>query len=392
MAKIFITGSTGFIGSSVLKLLLDRGHEVRALVRPGSSLGGGVGIFPQASSTRFHPPREAGAARQGHLEPVVGDLRDTAALERGIRGCEVVYHLAARYSLWNPRPRDIYEMNFIGSRNVFAAAFKAGVRKVVHTSTVGTLKPAPGKAVDEAAREDLARLRGHYKRSKWLAEEEARRWSAAGLPVVIVQPSTPVGPRDARPTPTGNMVLEFLKGRVPAYTRTGLNLVPVEDCALGHLLAADRGRVGESYILGGENLSLREIYSLLSDLSSRVAPRICLPASALLPISLLEACYCRLFNRLPKIPWEALEMARQFMYFDSGKAVRELDYSPGPVRRALAESVLWYYQNGYVEPPASHVLERLRGDVDAARLAKAEKDTSGKPVNGSSRSGRALDD
>jgi dihydroflavonol-4-reductase len=339
MPKAMLTGATGFVGGSLLRELLARDWEVRVLARPQSD------------------PRNL----NGHdrrCETVRGDLRDPGSVRRAMAGCDTVFHVGARYSLWNPRPDEIYKDNVDGTRNVLAAASDLGVRKVVYTSTVGVLKlPGRGGLADESALAEVADLAGHYKRSKWYAEECARGFAARGLPVVIVNPSTPIGPYDVKPTPTGQIIVDFLRGRMFAYTDTGLNLVAVEDVAIGHLLAAERGRPGERYILGGENLSLKGFLEMLAAITGRPAPRLAIPAKALLPMSFLAETLSRLTRRPPFIPWEAARMAQKHMYFETERARRELGFSPGPVRVALERAVRWFQDNGNVSArrrPRSH--------------------------------------
>lgn len=276
--------------------------------------------------------------------------------------CDAVFHVAARYSLWNPRPREIYRDNVDGTRNVLEAARRAGVEKVVYTSTVGTLLPQPGGApANESNVAALKDLRGHYKRSKWLAEQEVRKFAREGLPVTIVHPSAPVGPFDVKPTPTGRMILDFLDGRARAYTDTGLNIVAVEDVACGHLLALERGRIGESYVLGGENLSLLDIFRVLAECTDIMAPRFRIPAPALVPISLVSELISRVTKRPPLVAWEAVVMSFKRMYFDSLKAREELGYEPGGARQALERATLWFYENDYVTRRVNErVIERLR--------------------------------
>jgi dihydroflavonol-4-reductase len=324
MPRAFLTGASGFIGGALLVELLRRGWDVRALLRPGSD------------------PRNL----QGHEHPVErfeGDLRDLSSLERGLAGCDVLFHVAARYSLWNPRPREIYADNVDGTRNILEAARRRGVEKVVYTSTVGTIHiPQGDQPGDESRLATLEEIRGHYKRSKLLAEMEARKYAAEGLPVVIVHPSAPVGPFDVKPTPTGQMVLDFLLGRMVGYSDTGLNVVGVEDVAVGHLLALDRGRPGESYILGGENMSFLEILKALSAVSGIPVPRVKVPLGVLAPVALACECWSRISRKPPRVSWEAVRLAGHYMYFSSAKAAAELGYRPGLAAPALERAVRWF--------------------------------------------------
>ncbi len=329
MPRAFVTGASGFVGGAVLRELLQRGWEVRALVRPSSD-------------------RRNLQGHEGPVECIPGDLRDRESLERGLHGCQALFHVAARYSLWNPNPQEIYADNVEGTRNILEAARRMMVEKVVYTSTVGTLRiPLEGRPGDESGILDLHEIHGHYKRSKLLAELEARRFAEEGLPVMIVYPSAPVGPFDVKPTPTGQMVVDFLLGKMAAYTDTGLNIVGVEDVAVGHLLAYERGRPGEGYILGGENLSLLEIFRTLSSITGIPAPRVKIPRGVLASIALLSEGWARISRKPPRISWEAVQLAGRFMYFSSAKAEGELGYQPGPARKALERAVEWFEANGY---------------------------------------------
>jgi dihydroflavonol-4-reductase len=322
-----VTGATGFLGSHVARLLVERGQQVRVLVRAG---------------------REGGHLDGLPVERVTGDLRDAASLVRAAEGVETVYHVAADYRLWARNPQEIYESNVTGTRNLLQAAHNAGVKRFVYTSTVATVAVPQGDSLpDERTATSLGQMIGHYKRSKWLAEQEALGAARAGMAVVIVNPTTPVGPGDAKPTPTGRTIVDFLNGRMPAYVETGLNWVAVEDAAAGHLLAAERGIAGERYILGGENLSLKQVLDMLASVSDRPAPEIRLPHAVALAAGYTEAAISRLLGREPRIPLEGVRMARHSMFVDAGKARRELGFAPGPVAAALERAVRWYQVNGY---------------------------------------------
>jgi len=326
-----VTGATGFLGSHVARLLVERGERVRVLAR-SSSVGRIAGVLPA-----------------NNIERAVGDLRDIQSLEGAMQDVQVVYHVAADYRLWTRRPSDIYDSNVNGTRNVLQAARRARVAKVVYTSTVGTVAVPHGDVLpDEDARTSLSEMIGHYKRSKWLAEQEATRAAADGLPVVIVNPTTPVGPGDAKPTPTGRIIVDFLNGRMPAYVDAGLNFLPVEDAAAGHLLAAEHGRVGERYILGGENLTLKQVLAQLARASGRKEPRVRVPHIVALGAGYIDAAISRLLSREPQIPLEGVRMARHSMFVCAEKARRELGFAPGPVAAALERAVRWYEANGYV--------------------------------------------
>jgi dihydroflavonol-4-reductase len=323
---VFVTGATGFIGSRLTRALLADGCAVRALVRPGADLCNLAGL---------------------NVELVTGDLRDRASLEVGIDGCDTLYHAAADYRLWCADPAAMYETNVAGTRNIMEAALNARVAKVVYTSSVGTLgNPGNGTPGTETTPVAFTEMVGDYKKSKFLAEREAESFLHQGLPLIIVHPSTPVGPGDIKPTPTGKMIVDFLAGRMPAYLDTGLNLIDVDDCARGHILAAQRGEVGGRYILGGENLSLRAIFELLAGITGLAAPRVRLPY---LPVLLAAHCstgLARLTGKPPLIPLAGVQMARKLMYFDSSKATRELGLPQRPTREALARSVAWFRGNG----------------------------------------------
>lgn len=326
--KTLVTGGTGFVGRAVVEELLAAGREVRVLVRDPK-----------------HP------ALQGlTVEAFPGDLRDPPSLKAAVRGCTQVFHVAADYRLWVPDPEAMYAVNVQGTKDLMAAAAEAGVSRVVYTSTVGTLgNLGDGTPGTEDTPVTLEEMVGHYKRSKFLAEQAVLEFARQGLPVVLVHPSAPVGPWDSRPTPTGQMIVDFLKGRMPAYLETGLNLVHVRDVARGHLLAAERGRVGEKYILGNQNLKLSEIFQLLAEISGRPAPKIRLPYFPILCLAYLDEFWATWISRRPpRIPLAAVKMAKKFMYFDSSKAVRELGLPQTPIRQALEEAVAWFKAHGYV--------------------------------------------
>ncbi|PYU33966.1 MAG: NAD-dependent dehydratase [Acidobacteria bacterium] len=323
-----VTGATGFLGSHVARQLVARGEAVRVLVRLTSRLR---------------------AIEDLPVERATGDLRDLASLYRACDGVHRVYHVAADYRFGVRRPSEIYESNVNGTRNLLEAAYRAGVERFVYTSTVATIAvPRSGKPPDEDTVAGLEEMIGHYKRSKFLAEMEAFRAVATGLPVVIVNPTTPVGPGDWKPTPTGRIILDFLCGRMPAYVDTGLNLVPVEDAAAGHLLAAERGRVGQRYILGGRNLTLKEILDMLAAITGRRAPRFRLPHALAMAAAFVDSAVSFVLRRRPQIPLEGVRMARHKMFVDASKAERELGFTASSVEEALERAVRWYEGNGYV--------------------------------------------
>jgi len=327
--KTLVTGANGFIGSAIVRKLLEEGEEVRVLVRSGSDMrnleGLKVEIFP-------------------------GDLRDPLSLRGALRGCGRLFHVAALYSLWVKDPSEIYESNVNGTRNLMESALEEGVDRVVYTSTVGAIGiPEGGKPGNEDTPLSLDKVVGNYKRSKFLAEKEVRTLIQKGLPVVIVNPSTPVGPRDVKPTPTGKIILDFLQGKMWGYMDVGLNLVDVGDVANGHLLASDKGKIGERYILGNRNLMLREFFEILAHLCGGKAPWLKMPYSLVLPLAFLSTGISNFITRRPpQIPIEAVQMAKKKMFFDSSKAIRELGYSPRPIEDALGQAVDWFRKKGYV--------------------------------------------
>jgi dihydroflavonol-4-reductase len=324
-----VTGATGFLGNHVARQLVAAGHSVRVLVRPTSNLASLDGL---------------------NAERVTGDLQDMASLARAMKGVRRLFHVAADYRLWTQNPKEIYESNVEGTRRLLEVAGQSGVERVVYTSTVATIAVGSHGASlpNEDTRATLGQMIGHYKRSKFLAEIEAIKAAAAGVPVVIVNPTAPVGPGDWKPTPTGRIIVDFLNGKMPAYVDTGLNLVPVEDCAAGHLLAAEKGRSGERYILGARNLTLKEILGALASITGRSAPRVRLPHAVALAAGYADEFFSRLTGREPQIPVEGVKMSRHRMFVESDKAQKELGYQPGAVEPALERAVRWYGEHGYI--------------------------------------------
>ncbi|MDP3182678.1 MAG: NAD-dependent epimerase/dehydratase family protein [Desulfobaccales bacterium] len=325
--KTLVTGGTGFVGRAVVEELLRAGQEVRVLVR--------------------NPEHPALVGLE--VEPVAGDLKDPASLKRALKDCSHLFHVAADYRLWVPNPQEMYAVNVQGTRDLLAAAAAAGVARVVYTSTVGTLgnkgDGTPGTEETPVSLEDMT---GHYKRSKFLAEQVALEFAGQGLPVVIVNPSTPVGPWDWRPTPTGQMIVDFLKRRMPAYLETGLNLIHVKDVARGHLLAQARGQTGKKYILGHQNLSLSQIFQMLAEISGRPAPRVKLPYWPVLAMAYVNEWWAtNISRRPPRMPVTAIRMARKYMYFDNTRAREELGLCLTPVPQALKDAVTWFREHGY---------------------------------------------
>lgn len=318
MKPTLVTGATGFVGWHVARLLAEKGHRVRALVR-------GLNRVPELD-----------------VEVAYGDLRDAGSLERAAAGCGAVFHVAADYRLWSKNPAELYQSNVEGTRNMLAAAKKAAVDRVVYTSTVGCIgipTDAPG---DEAMPVSLDDMAGDYKRSKFMAEQVALEFARSGVPVVIVNPTAPMGDHDFKPTPTGQIVRDFLNGAMPAYIDTGLNVVNVRDVALGNWLACERGEVGERYILGSENLTLRQILAALADITGLKAPKVELPYFVAWTAGVATTAFAGLTGVPPRVPMEAVRMAKKKMWVSHAKAARDLGYAPGPARGALADAVKWF--------------------------------------------------
>jgi len=327
--KALLTGATGFIGGHVLRALLEAGAEVRCLVRESSS----------RRNLEGQP-----------VEAAIGDLRDFDSLQSAAADCDAVYHCAADYRFYAADPRELYDSNVEGTRNVMRAAARAGASKVVYTSSVGALGlHEDGSPADETAPVSLDDMVGHYKRSKYLAERVAEQWAAKGLPVVIVNPSAPVGDGDLKPTATGKMILDFLNRKVPAYVDTGLNLVDVRDVALGHILAAEKGKVGEKYILGNRDMILEQIFQALSQITDLPAPKVKLPHWIPLTFAAIDTGLSKMMKREPGVPLEAVRLSRHRMFFDASKAVRELGLPQTPVEVPLRRAVEWFRDNGYVK-------------------------------------------
>jgi dihydroflavonol-4-reductase len=326
--KALITGATGFVGSHVARSLVGAGHTVRALARPGSNFRALEGL---------------------PIQRVEGDVRNHASLLPALNGMDWVFHVAADYRLWSAHPEDIYETNVTGTRNLLEAARCAGVTRFIYTGTVATVAVERRDLPSEATATSLGEMVGHYKRSKWLAEREVLKAAEAGLPVVIAMPTTPVGPWDWKPTPTGKIIVDFLNGRMPGYVETGLNFIGVEDVAAGHLLVAEKGRIGERYLLGSENLTLKELLDSLAGIAGRPALRLKIPYPLALSVAFAENTVSRLLGRVPQIPLEGVKIARHRMFVDCSKALRELGFEPRRVAPALERAVRWYESNGYVK-------------------------------------------
>jgi dihydroflavonol-4-reductase len=324
-----VTGASGFLGSHVTRELVSRGEEVRVLMRP--------------SSTNR-------AISDLSLEYVTGDLRDPASLDRAVSGVQYIFHVAADYRLWAKKSKDIYDSNVQGTKNLLAAAKRTckALERFVYTSTVATIAVDRPQLPNESTDAKLDEMVGHYKRSKWLAEQEVLKATKDGLPVVVAMPTTPVGPGDWKPTPTGKIVLDFLNGKMPGYVETGLNFVGVEECAAGHLLVAENGKIGERYLLGGENLTLKQLLDALAAITGLPAPSMKIPHGLALGVAYMNTAFSRLIGKEPQIPVEGVKIAQHKMFVDTSRARRELGFKPGPVRVALERAVRWYSDNGYV--------------------------------------------
>ena len=323
-----VTGATGFVGSAVARALLKAGHPVRVLARPNSDRGNLEGLA---------------------VEIVQGSLEDPASLAAAVAGCRYLFHVAADYRLWVPDPAPMFRVNVTGTQEMMLAALGAGVERVVYTSSVATLGIVPGGVADEDTASRAEDMIGPYKRSKFDAEAVVFELIAErGLPAVIVNPSTPIGPGDIKPTPTGRLIVEAARGRMPVFVDTGLNIAHVDDVAVGHLLAAKAGRVGRRYILGGENLSLGAILAEIARLVGRRPPRFKIPHAALLPIAAAAEAIARLTGREPFATVDGVKMSKKKMFFSSARAIEELGYAPRPARQAIADAVAWYTANGYV--------------------------------------------
>ena len=328
---VVVTGATGFVGSAVVRSLLTRGETVRVMARAGSDRRNLEGL---------------------DIDVVEADLLDPQSLTTLVAGASGLYHLAADYRLWSRRPDEIYQANLEGTRNLIRASADAGVERIVYTSSVATLGiNRDGTPADEETPSSLKDMIGHYKRSKYLAEEAVKELiTEDGLPIVIVNPSTPIGPRDVKPTPTGRMIVEAAAGRMPAFVDTGLNVVHVDDVAEGHLLAYDVGKVGERYILGGTNMTLAEILEGIARLTGGRAPRVKLPHSLVMPIAAASEAWSRLRpNGTPFVTLEGVRMARKRMFFSSAKAISDLGYRFRPWEEALSDSIDWFKRGGYLQ-------------------------------------------
>lgn len=328
MAIHFVTGGTGFVGHHVIKKLLISGEKVRALVRPQSDLTNLKGLS---------------------VELIQGDLKDVRTFEKALEGCECLFHVAAEYTLWVRDPKILYQANVEGSTAIIRSAVNQGIKKIVYTSTVGALGiPKDGSSGTEETPVHIADMISHYKRSKFLAEQAVLELARKGFPVVIVNPSTPVGSGDIKPTPTGQMIVDFLKGKMIGYVETGLNLIDVEDAAMGHILAAKKGKIGEKYILGNQNLTLKEIFQILSSISGISMPRFKMPYAGAWMLACVNTAYADwISHKPPSIPLDGVRMSKKKMFFDASKAIRELELPQHPVKEALRKAVIWFKEHAY---------------------------------------------
>ncbi len=327
--KTLITGATGFVGAAVLRKLLKKGHKVKVLIRESSVLNN---------------------LKNLDIETVKGDLKDKDSLKKCLKDCKYIFHVAADYRFWVPRPEEIYQNNVIGTENLMLEALNAKIEKIVYTSSVAVLgKPVDGELADEKTPVSIVQMIGHYKQSKYLAEEKVKELhKTKGLPVIIVNPAAPVGPRDIKPTPTGKMILDAAMKKIPAYLDTGLNIVHVNDVAKGHLQAFKKGKLGERYVLGGENLTFKRILEIIAEFCGHNPPKIKLPRKPLYPIAYIIENFAKLFNiRNPMLTIDMLRMAEKKMFFSSKKAEKELNYKYRSAKNALKDSIQWYIDNGY---------------------------------------------
>jgi dihydroflavonol-4-reductase len=324
--KVLVTGASGFVGSAVVRSALKEGFEVRALVRSSS---------PRTNLTGLD------------VEIAEGDIRDPAAMGKALQGVRFLFHVAADYRIWTPDPDAMFRTNVLGTKVVMDAARRGGVERIVYTSSVATLRPPHGaEPSDEEQRLDESEAIGPYKRSKVAAERAVEQMAAQGLPVVIVQPSTPIGTRDIRPTPTGRVIVEAAAGRIPVFVETGLNLVAVDDVADGHLLALKNGQIGRRYILGGDNVSLSEFLTRIALRTGRAPPRMRVPRWPLFPLAAAAQAMARLTGREPLLTWDGLKMSRHFMFFTSDRARRELGYAPRSYLEGLEDALTWFREVG----------------------------------------------
>jgi dihydroflavonol-4-reductase len=326
--RAFITGATGFVGANLARLLLAKGYEVRALVRPHSNPKNLQGL---------------------DIERIEGHLCDPSLAER-IQGCQVAFHVAAHYSLWQSDREELHHSNVLGTRNILAAVREAGVERTVYTSSVAAIGvPGDGKSADETYQSPVEKLVGDYKKSKYWAEQEAHAAVKQGQDIVIVNPSTPIGPWDVKPTPTGDIIVRFLRRGMPVFLNTGLNLIHVQDVAEGHLLALEKGKTGDRYILGNENITLAQMLSILSKITDIPSPNRQIPAWIPLSVAWMDERILARLGKVPSVPLDGVRMAQQMMFYDASKARRDLGLPQTPIETALREAVTWFIENGYGE-------------------------------------------
>jgi len=337
--KTLVTGAAGFLGSHLTRQLVARGADVRVLLRPSSS-NRAIADLP--------------------LEYMTGDLRDATSLDRALSGVQRVFHVAADYRLWSKRSQDIYDSNVGGTKNLLEAARRAGVEQFIYTSTVATIAVDRPEHPNEFTNAKLDEMVGHYKRSKWLAEKEVLNAAKQGFPAIVAMPTTPVGPWDWKPTPTGKIILDFLNGKMPGYVATGLNFVGVEECAAGHILLSEKGTVGERYLLGAENLTLKGVLDILAEITGLPAPSLKIPHGLALGVAYAETAFSRLIGREPQIPVEGVKIAQHLMFVDCSRARRELGFEAGPVAGAFERAVSWYETNGYIVPHRAKKMIRAK--------------------------------
>ena len=325
--RAFVTGGTGFIGANVVRSLLEEGYSIKALVRPSSQLDN---------------------LRDLDIEIVKGDLKDPN-LSQQMKGCQVLFHVAAHYSLWQTDREALYQNNVLGTRNILLCGRKAGIERTIYTSSVAAIGVGnKGAIVDETYQSPVEKLIGHYKKSKFLAEQEALKATQKGQDVVIVNPSTPIGSWDIKPTPTGDIILRFLRRQMPAYVDTGLNFIDVRDVAKGHLLALEKGKKGDRYILGHQNLTLKNFLNQLAQITGLNAPKHTVPIWLPLSVAWIDEKLLTLLGKSPSVPLDGVRMSKQPMYYDSSKAVRELNLPQSSLKEALKDAVDWFLSRGYV--------------------------------------------
>jgi len=328
MPLTFLTGATGFVGAAVARTLIGKGHKLRVLSRPNNDRRNLKGL---------------------DVEVVEGDLGNPDSYRAALQGCQALFHVAADYRIWVPDPAAMHRINVDGTRALMMAALEAKVERIVYTSSVATLGiNKDGTPSDEATPVSFDDMVGIYKQSKFLAEDEVRRLvTHHGLPAIIVNPSTPIGPRDIKPTPTGRIIVDAVRGMMPAYVDTGLNIAHVEDVAMGHWLAYERGVIGERYILGGDNLGLGDILTIIANQVGRKPPTVKLPRAALYPVAIVAETWARLTGKEPLVTIDALRMAKKKMFFSPAKAMRDLGYTARPAPDAIADAIAWFRENGY---------------------------------------------